>query len=321
MRSVTAVSVGSSLALVLLTACYQAASPVSATSSAAATRASRTASDSQSRLIFSSSFGGNSVDYYLKGTGPNNPLAGTLSGGFANPQGMGVDRAGDLYVSNGNDKDVLVYAAGSTSPTGTLDDPNKFPDDVAIAPDGTVYVANGSGPIGASGNVVVYAPGATSPTQTLNDKHFLHVFGVALDARGNLFVSCNAALAIGSGTVVEFKAGSTTPIETHVRLGYSGGVAIDRDGHLLAIDQEVPSINVYVVGKRKPVAKLPLPGASAYLAFNKTSDELYVADYSLGEIDVFRYTPSGLTPINTITNGITPSNDNMGVATTPAQRL
>jgi hypothetical protein len=90
---------------------------------------------------------------------------------------------------------VLVYAAGSTSPTAILDDPNKFPADVAIGSDGTVYVANGSGPLGASGNVVIYAPGSTSPKATLSDKHFYHVSGVALDKHGNLFVSCNAGTA------------------------------------------------------------------------------------------------------------------------------
>ncbi|MGA8534635.1 MAG: hypothetical protein WB615_11045 [Candidatus Tumulicola sp.] len=281
----------------------------------------RTAAQKAAGLIYSSAFGGNTVSYYLKGTGPNNPLAGTLSGPFAQPQGMGVDQNGDLYVSNGNDEDILVFAAGSTSPTGTLDDLNKFPDDVAIARDGTVYVANGSGPIGASGNVVVYAPGATSPTSTLNDKNFLHVVGVALDKNGNLFVSCNAQQAIGTGTVVEFKVGSSTPIDTHIKLGYAGGIAIDGSGHIAVVDQEVPSLNIYDVGNQKPIATPNLPSASAYIAFNRTSKVLFVADYSKGEIDVFDYSPSALKRINRITNGITPSNDNMGIAVTPAQRL
>lgn len=272
-------------------------------------------------LIYSSEFGGNTVGYYRKGTGPNNPLVGTLSGPFAQPQGMGIDQSGDLYVSNGNDKDVLVYAAGSTSPTATLDDPNKFPDDVAVARDGTAYVANGSGPIGASGNVVVYAPGATTPTQTLNDTNFLHVVGVALDKNQDLFVSCNAQQAIGTGTVVEFKAGSSTPVDTHIKLGYAGGIAIDGSGHIVVIDQEGPSLNVYDVGKRNPIARLGLPGASAYIAFNTTSKVLFVADYSKGEIDVFDYTPSKLKRLDKITNGMSPSSDNMGIAVTPAQRL
>jgi hypothetical protein len=274
----------------------------------------------ESRLIFNSSFGGNDVDYYLKGSGPNNPVAGSLSGDFNNPLGIGVDQQGDLYVANSGAENVLVYANGSTSPTNTLNDPDRFPADVAISSNGTVYVANGFGPMGASGNVVVYSAGATSPTQTLNDRDFLHVSGVALDKAGDLFVSCNATPG-GGGTVVKFKAGSTNGTETHIELGSAGGVGFDSVGHLLAIDEQTPSLNVYDVGKKKPLYQLALPGTSAYFAFNKTSTVLYVADYGLGEIDVFRYQPNALKQIDKITNGITPSNDNLGIANTPPQRL
>lgn len=322
MRPTNVLTVSASLAAALLTGCAQGGSAGSPLAAApGAPPAARSSAGKPTNLIYSSSYGGNSVTYYLKGTGPNNPVAGTLSGSFANPLGMGVDRAGDLYVSNSNDRNVLVYAAGSTSPTNTLDDPDKFPDDVAVGTDGTVYVANSSGPIGASGNVVVYAPGATSPTQTLSDPRFYRVMGVALDKSGNVWVSYNAAQGIGSGSVAEFKAGSSTPTETHVKIGSCGGIAIDKAGHFLTIDEEVPSVNVYDAHRRKPIAQLKLPGTSAYLVFNKSSDVLYVADYGLGEIDVFDYTPNKLTQINTITNGIVPSNDNLGVAVTPAQRL
>jgi hypothetical protein len=137
----------------------------------------------------------------------------------------------------------------------------------------------------------------------------------------NLFVSCNAQQAPGTGTVVEFKAGPCTPIDTGIKLGYAGGIVIDGSGHIAVIDQEVPSLNVYDVGKSKPVATLKLPSASAYIAFNRTSKVLFVADYSKGEIDVFDYAPSKLQRINKITNGITASSDNMGIAVAPAQRL
>lgn len=140
-------------------------------------------------LIYSSSYGGNTVDYYFKGSGPNNPIAGALKGDFAAPQGIAVDQAGNVYVTNSNGQSVFVYAKGSKSPTLTLVDNNNFPVDVTVAPDGTVNVANGGG--GAS-NVVVYRPGSSDPMETLTNGHFLPVVGVALDKQGNLFVSCNA---------------------------------------------------------------------------------------------------------------------------------
>jgi NHL repeat len=272
-------------------------------------------------LIYASSFGGDTVDYYDKGTGPNNPVAGSLSGSLSNPWGMAVDKSGDLYVANSEDQNVLVYAKGSTAPTSTLTDSDKFPCDVAIGSDGTVYVANGSGPIGADGNVVIYKSGATQPTQTLNNGHFFHVAGVALDKNGDVFVSYNGQ-ADGTGGVVEFHApkfANTTNM--HVKLGYAGGVGFDAKGHLLVIDQEGPTLNVYNVGKRKPVAKLTLPGSSWFFAFNHDSTKLYVADSQLGEIDVFRYTPTALKQTNKITNGGSPSAGDYGVVDTPPQQL
>lgn len=276
--------------------------------------------DTQTRLIYSSSFGNNAVDYYLKGSGPNNPVAGSLSGSLSNPEGMAVDSHGNLYVANSNDRNVLVYSVGSSEPSRTLNDPNKFPADIAIGSDGTVYVANGSGPIGGSGNVVIYPPGSSNSSQTLSDSHFLHVSGVALDKHGNIYVSCNG-LGQNTGTVVKFKPGSTIGTDTHITLEGAGGVGFDRYGHLLVIDETVPSLNVYDVGNPKPIHQLSLPGTSIYFSFNRDASVLYLADYSLGEIDVFKYTPSALTQTNTITNGMSASSENLGIATTPAQRL
>jgi len=309
------------LAVVLVAGCSGGATAYNSAASFE-TRALRAPQDDtrSAGLIYDSSFGGNDVDYYLKDTGPNNPVAGSLSGDFNNPLGIGVDSHGDLYVANSGAENVLVYAKGSTSPTNTLSDPDKFPDDVAIGSDGTVYVSNGFGPMGASGNVAVYSAGATSPTQYLYSRDFLHVIGVALDKAGDLFVSCNATPG-GGGTVVEFPAASTKGKQTHISLGSAGGVGFDSAGHLLAIDQQTPSLNVYEVGKKKPLYQLTLPGTSAYFAFNKDSTVLYVADYGLGEVDVFHYKPNALKQIDKITNGIEPSNDNLGIADTPPQKL
>lgn len=279
------------------------------------------ASKTKAGLIYSSSFGENTVDYYRKSTGPNNPIAGNLSGSFANPEGIGVDREGDVYVANSDDENILVYAAGSSSPTSTLVDNNEFPDDVTVAPDGTVYVSNAFGPIGASGDVVVYASGASNPKATLVDADFYHVMGVGLDKRGDLYVACNASQGIGSGTVVWFKPGSSQGRPTHIKLGAAGGVGFDGAGHLLVIDQEVPSLNVYDIGNAKPIHEFTLPGTSLYFAFNRDSSALYLADYANGAIDVYRYAPAKLTRINKITNGMSSSSDNIGIADTPVQQL
>jgi hypothetical protein len=274
--------------------------------------------DAERGRIYSSSDSAGSLTYYIKGTGPNNPVAGKLSGSLANPQGMAVDKAGNLYVSNGNDTNVLIYPSGARRPSSTLTDPNEFPDDVAIGSDGTVYVANIFAPVGNPGSISVYAPGASSPTNVLNDSAFVEVVGVALDKAGNVFVSYDQTYG-AHGTVVEFPAGSSNPVATKIAVGAAGGIGFDQAGHMLLVDQVAPSLNIYEAGKSKPLAKLPLPGAPIYFCFGKHSNIIYLADYTLGEIDVFRYTPTGLTLINKITNGIVPSNNNTGVAITSPQ--
>jgi hypothetical protein len=266
--------------------------------------------------IYSSSFGGDSVTYYLKGTGPNNPVAGTLSGTFENPQGMAIDPTGNLYVSNGNASEVLVYPPGASSPSTTLTDPVGFPVDVAIGSDGTVYVANVWASMGNPGSVAVYAPGATTPTSVLRYQGFVQVAGVALDRSGNVFVSYDQSNG-KFGTVAEFPAGSSNPVATNISVGAVGGIGFDNAGHMLLVDQEAPSLNVYTPGTSTPIAKLALPGVPIYFSFGKHGKNIFFADYSLGEIDVFNYTPSKLTQINKITNGIIPSNTNVGVATSP----
>lgn len=107
----------------------------------------------------------------------------------------------------------------------------------------------------------------------------------------------------GTGNVIEFPKGSSTDKDLHIALGAAGGVGFDGEGHLLVTDESVPSLNVYAPGERKALHHLSLPGASRYFAFSKDSRVLYVADYDLGEIDVYLYAPNALTQINTITNG------------------
>jgi hypothetical protein len=322
MRSFITFLLCSSISVALLSGCSGGSSLTTATPAGAALSSSiHPKTDAASGVIYSASGNNSAVNYYLKGTGPNNPVAGALSGNFSDPTGMGVDKAGDLYVTNTNAENVLVYTNGSSSPSATLSDADKFPYDVAIGPDGTAYVANISGPMGASGNIVAFAPGASTPTLTLNDKHFLHVIGVALDKNGNLFASYDAHMVAGTASVVEFKAGKNVPTETHIKLGAAGGIGFDRAGHLLALDLQAQTLNVYDVGKRTPIHQLKLRGTSVFFSFNKDSSRLYLADYSQGKIDEYRYQPDALTLIGTITNGMTRSSGNLGIATTPAQQL
>ena len=66
-------------------------------------------------------------------------------------------------------------------------------------------------------------------------------------------------------------------------------IGFDKAGRMLVIDQAAPTLNVYHPGSSTPATQLPLPGASLYFSWAKSLKRIYVADYALGEIDVFDY--------------------------------
>jgi hypothetical protein len=265
--------------------------------------------------IYSSSYSDNTVVYYDKGTGPNNPVAGSLAGTFEAPENMAVDAGGNLYVANGDAQNVLVYAPGATSPTRTLSAPDGFPDDVAIAPDGTVYAANVWGMAGNPGTIEVYANGSATPTSVLRDDAFSEVVGVALDHAGNVFVSYNANHG-QDGFVEEFHKGNA--IATKIKVAAAGGIGFDPYGHLLLINRTASTLDVYAPGSSKPLHKLALPGSPIYFKIGSNGKMLYVANFAQGEIDAFDYTPRKLTLFNTISNGMTGSGVNLGIALSPS---
>jgi hypothetical protein len=265
--------------------------------------------------IYSSSYSNSTVVYYDKGAGPNNPVAGSLTGTFEAPENMAVDGSGNLYVANGDAQNVVVYSPGATSPSQTLSAPDGFPDDVAVAADGTVYAANVWGMAGNPGTIEVYEKGSTSPTSVLRDNAFSEVVGVALNRAGNVFVSYNANHGT-DGFVEEFHKGN--PIATKIKVGAAGGIGFDPYGHLLLIDRSASTLNVYDAGSTKPKYKLALPGSSIYFKIGgKHGRMIYVANFGQAEIDVYRYTPNKLTLTNTISNGITASSENLGIAVSP----
>ncbi|MBD5656496.1 MAG: hypothetical protein IAI50_15140, partial [Candidatus Eremiobacteraeota bacterium] len=83
------------------------------------------------------------VYVYLKDGTPNqSPLAKLGGPPNQSNDGIAVDRAGNLYVTNRLASQILFYPARFLQPTKTLIDPGKYPGSVAVGNDGTVYVGN-----------------------------------------------------------------------------------------------------------------------------------------------------------------------------------
>ena len=228
--------------------------------------------------------------------------------GLFDPSEVAVDTAGNLYVTDYQNRRVLKLAAGSNTQT-VLPFTGLFaPDGVAVDAAGNLYVtdkgnervltlAAGSstpsvlpftglnGPVGvavdSAGNVYVPDRGndrvlklaAGSATQeVLPFSGLSGPVGVAVDAAGNLYV-------VSGGRVVKLAAGSSTQTVLPFTLSAPVGVAVDATGNLYVT--EFGSNNRVVklaVGSATQVV-LPFTGLNGPdgVAVD-TAGNLYVAD-------------------------------------------
>jgi hypothetical protein len=104
--------------------------------------------------------------------------------------GLAVDRSGDLYAAVPSEGVVDVFAPNFSQGQVTLEtlsDPSESPYNIAVCPDGTVYVANETVQ-GTTQSVSIYAAGATSPTGSISNAS-LFAGTVACDEAGNVYVT------------------------------------------------------------------------------------------------------------------------------------
>lgn len=122
---------------------------------------------------------------------------------------IAVDSKGNVYVAESGSnalgyvpRNVYVYAPGSTTPARVLQNPNYMSWAVAVAKDGTVFVAGPSITTNSLGQYVAgvmkYAPGATTGTLLPADPVTPWTpGGMTADSNDNVFVGW--AIANGSG--------------------------------------------------------------------------------------------------------------------------
>jgi hypothetical protein len=158
--------------------------------------------------------------------------AGSITG-LDVPDGITVDKAGNLYVANVNGKNVTEYAPGSSSPSCTYDAGMVDPINVAVDAKGDVFVSDFND---------LNAPGYVDEFKQCADKIVQQYSitkgpeGIAIDSKGDIFVSFfNPSF---NGGFIEFPKGKTKGVDLSVTVGSPAGLAIDKKGNLLADDQE-----------------------------------------------------------------------------------
>ncbi len=181
-----------------------------------------------------------------------NLLTSFGKGMFAWPHGMFVDDGGNVWVADATGYAAVPPGWGHViykfSPDGELlmtlgergvagADETHFnkPSDVLVAPDGSIFVADGHDAQGNNRVVKLAADGSfiTAWGETgSEDGQFSDVHALAMDSRGRLFVGDR------NNSRIQIFDQDGTHLETWTHFGRPSGVFISEDDVLYAIDSE-----------------------------------------------------------------------------------
>lgn len=244
-------------------------------------------------LLYVCNLGAGEIDVFHQGVKNQTPIA-KITNGILGPGGLTTDSKGNLYVADegqiAGKWTVQVYARGATSPTKSYTTDLSSPTDTAVAPDGTIYIANFNG--SSSGWVTVYPQGNVSKEYRLSDFGGGHPLSVALDTTANLYVMYQASAGTGSA-VNKYAPGAKTGTNLNLQFQSGGSVQVDSTGNIIVAQQLNPSeILIFAPGKTKPSRTVPLPGGGEpfALALNHGSKALFAAEFqNANQVDRFAY--------------------------------
>jgi hypothetical protein len=257
-------------------------------------------------VLYVADQGPNAIDIFSE-KGTNQQPIGQITDGVSGPDGIFVDHKRNLYVCNFGNDTVTVYPPGATSPSETLTG-SSSPIDVVVDKSGNVFVSNFNG--SSNGKVLEYLKGQTTPSKTIvqfGAGSFSE--GLGFDKQGDLYVAFNSA----GGGVLEFTPSNPSGTNLGIRVGYVGGMTIDKAGDILLVDQNLPGVDVFAPGQTTPSHQYK-PSALVFdLALDKKNKNLYVSDaFQPPSVNELSY-PAG-TVVDTITGTLQSA---FGVATSP----
>ncbi len=189
--------------------------------------------------------------------------------GLNSPYGVAVDAAGDLYVTDTQNNQVLELAAGSSTQGRLMFTGLKNPEGVAVDTAGDLYVADNG-----NGRVVKLAAQSRTTQTVLPFTRLNNPAYVAVDTAGNVYVADSS-----NNRVVKLAAGSSTPsVLPFTGLDEAGGVAVDAAGNLYVSDNANGRVLKLPAGSRTQ-AVLPFTGLNVPFGLAVDSaGNLYVTD-------------------------------------------
>jgi len=282
----------------------------------------RPAPDIAKRGIYVSidTVGGTEVFGYKKRNKANDPPFCTPPFTVSYPYDIAVDGAGNLITSNyvgSNHFDIIIGQGPNMcgAEAATISDTQGYPRDFssANALTGTIAAANDLSGYGGTASIMLCTLSGGC-TVFLTNPEMYRVFGVAMDNRGNCWgdgINFSGAVTL---TYFAGCAGSGVQATGFINLFFSG-IDIDTSGNLVTAD-ETPGTgkpsHIYVYSGCKPACTLlsstQTIGFAEYLKLNKRNTELAASDVTNQQIDIYRYSPTGVTYLYSFNNGLSGTN-------------
>jgi hypothetical protein len=163
---------------------------------------------------------------------------GAITSGIQNPNGMVLDRRGNLYVANDSVPSITEYAPNATSPSFTYSLGMQSAISVSVDAHGNVYEADGTG------YTRQYSQGSNAPVAGCTPTGATAVSGVAVDTANDVFVSFEAG---GVGAIAEYPGGfgdCSHEIVLSAPVVYPYGIAVDKNKNLVVADAGNAQVDV-----------------------------------------------------------------------------
>ena len=222
--------------------------------------------------------------------------------GLSQPQGLGTDLYGDVYVANTNLSQILEYGPNYKTVKKTLSDPGQYPVDVKYdAQTGVVGVTNIISTSGGPGSVSFYAKNATTPCVTVSSKTWARIYFGAFDASGNFFIDGEASSGAVLVGVVEggCSAFGIVTLTTGNTINFPGGVQVTPSNQIAIADQLGDIIFTYnhpvgnALGNPVDVTPLSSSGDPVQFSLSRGAGSLWTADAELASAIKYSYPAGG----------------------------
>src|SRR5579863_34807 len=283
-----------------------------------------------SKGLYVNQFYGNAVYGYPVQNKANNPASCTvMTGSSSDVNGIFVDPAGNLVTPEAANSSAAHAVAVWQGPAMCGAEAGSFLENYGQpasaytydAINGTMLIGNIFDNSGAGGSISICTLAGGCTANLTNATTMYKVAGVLLASNGDCWASAENSATSPVATLTYFAGCTGTGVQAtgFMNTDY-GSLEFDRNGNIVSVDKT--GLQVWLYSGCNPACTLvagpfPLMNEGVWCSLNKQSMTLACAAPLAGEVDVYAYSPAGLTFLYSFNNGLSVSGTIEGIAYNP----